>query len=253
MADITPRLVVLPVSPWSERVRWALDHHGIPYEVVVHVPVVGERRLRRLVGAGAGASRATAPALLLPGEVLRESWDIACYADRHGAATPLIPAHRAEEVRHYSDLADRTMAQGRLLVTAALLANPRALDETLPRDVPRWLRPWLRPFTRAGARWFARKYALGLDEAAPLATLRATLVSLRQRLAESSPYLLGTFTYADIVMSGLLQAVAPVSDEYIRLGPATRAVWSQPTLAAEFTDLVAWRDALYTRHRRPPA
>lgn len=114
MADTTPRLVVLPISPWSERVRWAFDHHRIPYELIVHVPVVGERRLRRLIGAG--SSRATAPALLLPGEVLRESWDIVCYADRHGAATPLIPAQWVEQVRRYGDLADRTMAQGLSLI-----------------------------------------------------------------------------------------------------------------------------------------
>jgi glutathione S-transferase len=251
MADVTPRLVVLPISPWTERVRWALDHHGITYEVIVHVPVVGERRLRQLVGAGSG--RATAPALLLPGEVIRESWDIVAHADRHGAAAPLIPAQHADEIRRYCDLADRTMGQARALVAAALLDSPAALDETLPRDVPRWLRPWLRPLTRRGARWFARKYELGLDEAAPLAALRSALVSLRERLAKSSPYLLGSFTYADILMAGLLQAVAPVSNEYIRLGPATRAIWSRPALAADFTDLVAWRDALYARHRRPAA
>jgi glutathione S-transferase len=50
-------------------------------------------------------------------------------------------------------------------------------------------------------------------------------------------------------MAVLLQAVAPVADRYIRLGPATRQVWSQPELAAEFADLIAWRDTLYERHR----
>lgn len=35
----------------------------------------------------------------------------------------------------------------------------------------------------------------------------------------------------------------------IRLGPATRAVWTQPALAAEFADLLAWRDGLYAAHR----
>jgi glutathione S-transferase len=250
MSNTRPRLVVLPLSPWSERVRWALDHHGIGYELWVHMPFIGERRLRRLVGAG--ASRATVPVLLLPGEVLRESWDIACYADRHGNATRLIPADRSDEVRHYNDLADRTMVSARALVTAALLRSPAALDETLPREVPRWLRRWFRPIARNGTRWFARKYTLTLgDEAAPRAALRAALITLRERLKESSPHLLGAFSYADIVMAGLLQAVAPVHDQYIRLGSATRAVWSQPALAEEFSDLIRWRDALYESHRRP--
>lgn len=249
MANGTPRLVVLPISPWSERARWALDHHGIRYELLVHVPFMGERRLRRLVGAG--PTRATVPALLLPDQVLRESWEIVEYADRHGAASALIPTGRVEEVRQYNDLADRTMAAGRVLVTSALLASPAAQEESLPRAIPRWIRRGLRPLARHGTRWFARKYQLQLaDGAAPTAALRATLLTLRQRLAQSSPHLLGEFSYADIVMASLLQGIAPVSDEYIRLGPAMRAVWTQPALAAEFSDLVAWRDELYARQRR---
>ena len=51
-------------------------------------------------------------------------------------------------------------------------------------------------------------------------------------------------------MASVLQGVAPVSGQYIRLGPATRGVWTQPALAAEFSDLIAWRDELYARQRR---
>lgn len=252
MPDAIPRLVALPISPFSERARWALDHHGIRYELVVHTPVLGERRLRRLTGAG--STRATAPALLLPGEVLRESWDIVHYADRHGNGAPLIPAARMQAIRAYADLADRTMEMARALVTQALLASPAALDETLPRAVPPWLRRWLRPFVRRGTRGFARKYALDLaSDAAPRAALRAALTTLRERLAQSAPYLVGSFSLADIAMAGLLQGVAPVADRYIRMGPATRAIWAQPALAAEFSDLVEWRDALYERHRQAGA
>jgi glutathione S-transferase len=54
-------------------------------------------------------------------------------------------------------------------------------------------------------------------------------------------------------MASALQGVSAVADDYIPLGPATRAVWTQPELAAEFSDLVAWRDRLYERHRRQGA
>src|SRR5580658_7746154 len=40
------KLVSLHVSPWSERAKWALDHHRLAYTVVEHVPIAGERRLR---------------------------------------------------------------------------------------------------------------------------------------------------------------------------------------------------------------
>jgi glutathione S-transferase len=254
MADSTVRLVMLPISPFSERARWALDHHRIDYESIVHVPFIGERRLRRLVGTR--QARVTAPALLLPDRVLTQSWDIAEYADAHGHSSRLLPADRMSDVQHYNDLADRTMEAGRALVTRALLASPAALEETLPPGVPRFLRPWLRPLSRYGARWFARKYELRLDEpAASIAAVRAALEILRAGLAQSPRYLLGSLSYADIVMAVSLQAVAPVPDRYIRLGPATRQVWSQPELAAEFADLITWRDALYERHRakRQPA
>jgi glutathione S-transferase len=52
------------------------------------------------------------------------------------------------------------------------------------------------------------------------------------------------------VVSGVLQAVVPVAHEFIRLGPASREAWTNPRLAADYADLVAWRDRLYARHRR---
>ena len=61
------RLFVLAVSPWSERAKWALDHHRIAYETIQHAPFLGERRLRRLVGTG--KERATVPVLITGGQV----------------------------------------------------------------------------------------------------------------------------------------------------------------------------------------
>jgi glutathione S-transferase len=60
----------------------------------------------------------------------------------------------------------------------------------------------------------------------------------------------GAFSFADIAMATALQLTVPVADGYVALGPATRAAWADDALAAEFADLVAWRDALYARHRR---
>src|SRR5689334_2779086 len=75
----TPTLVSLSYSPFSERARWALDHHRIGYQVVNHVPVLGELRLRRLAKGKQG--RVTAPVLIANGAALCDSWDIARYAD----------------------------------------------------------------------------------------------------------------------------------------------------------------------------
>lgn len=249
MSPAPVRLFALHVSPWSERARWALEHHRIVHERVHHAPFLGERRLRQVVGPG--KKRATVPVLIAGDEVLTESWDIALYADRVGEGSALIPAGREAEVREWNDLADRTMAAGRPLITRSLLASPDALDEALPPNVPRWARPLLRPVGRYGMRWFARKYGLDLeDTAAPIAVMRAAFERARQALSKETPYLLGSFSYADIVMATCLQGVSPVADRYLRLGPATRKAWTHEELASEIPDLVAWRDKLYEMHRK---
>jgi glutathione S-transferase len=241
------RLVVLPVSPWSERASWALDHHGLDYRKVEHIPFLGERRLRRLVGAR--TSRATVPVLLAGGEVLSDSWDIAVYADREGSGSPLIPAADAEEIRRWYELCERTMAAARALTVGRMLVSEGALEESLPPAVPRLIRRALRPVTRYGMVWFARKYALDLEETErPRQLQREALDALRAALAATG-YVRGSFSYADIIAATLLQAVVPVAHRYIRLGRATREVWTQADLAADYADLIRWRDELYERHR----
>src|SRR5262245_4562805 len=126
----TPTLISTWFSPWSERVRWALDHHGLSVRRVEHAPFIGERRLRRLAGNPPG--RVTVPMLVDGSAVLRESWDIAKWADARGTAAKLIPAEREDEVRRWAGIADETSDAGRGLVTAALTNSPGALDESLP-------------------------------------------------------------------------------------------------------------------------
>jgi glutathione S-transferase len=242
------RLIALSYSPYSERARWALDHHHIPYRELRHEPVIGELGLRRVVGPRKG--RYTVPVLLTGDEILSDSWDIVRYAERVGGSTPLIGEARQEEVRAFNERVDRAMEAGRALFTQRLLSSGPARDETLPRRIPRPLRAVLRPMTWLGTRWFAHKYALGAyDPVRALEELRRLLDSMRAKLG-ASDYLLGSFSYADILGAAALQSVVPVADEYIRLGPASRRVWTDPVLASDYADLVAWRDRLYARHRR---
>lgn len=245
------RLVVLPVSPYSERARWALDHHRLAYQAVTHVPFLGERRLRKLVGPD--QPKATVPVLLTGEATLTDSWDIAGFADRTGSGAKLIPADREAEIRDWNRRANDAMASARGMVVAGMMGSPAALDESQPPAMPRLLRPLVRPVARGAMRWFARKHGVDpADQAGPRAAMSALLVELRRALG-GRPYLTGSFSYADIVMASCLQGISAVADQYIPLGPATRAVWTQPEMAAEFSDLVTWRDRLYAQHRRPGA
>lgn len=247
MAEV-PKLVVLHVSPWSERVRWALDHHGIAYRLVQHAPFLGERKLRKLVGKTDG--QVTVPVLVDDGRVISQSWDIVVYADEKGDATTLIPSDKEAAIREWTRDVDNASSHGRALVMREMLASPGALDESHPPQVPTLIRPLLRPVTRYGSRWFARKYGLDLEAVAEHEQAVRDVLGKLRNAVKDGPYLLGGFTYADIVAATLLQGIAPVGDEYIRLGPATRAVWTRPEIAREFVDLIRWRDDLYREHRR---
>jgi glutathione S-transferase len=241
-------LVALSYSPWSERARWSLDHHGLDYRRIDHAPFLGELRLRRIVGKR--SARPTVPVLMAEGRVLTDSWDIALYADRAGDGQALIPPEHAAGIRECYELAERAMAQGRTLVVAGLLASDRALDETLPVPAPPWLRPLLRPITRYGTRWFGRKYELDLEAlAGAREAVGVALNGFRKRLA-GHPYLFERFGFADIVLCSLLQGIEPVADGFLPLGPGQREVWTQPELAREFEDLVGYRDRVYADHRR---
>lgn len=144
------------------------------------------------------------------------------------------------------------MPHARAQIVVRMQASPEALDETLPGSAPRWVRRLARPLGRQVMRWFGRKYAIpGADAAAHQAKIREGLMAVRAAISGESSYLLGSFSYADIIVATMLQAVRPVDDAYLRLRPATREVWTSAELAAEFADLIAWRDALYRRHRRP--
>ena len=243
-------LVHLPVSPWSERARWALDHHRIAYRSVEHVPILGELKLRRLLGHP--PRRVTVPVLQVGDELLSDSWDIARYADRVGSAAPLIPPGHEASVRHWHDLAERAMSAARPLTLQRLLQSHDALREALPAPIPGWARSLLWPVAAWVTRRFAQKYSLDLHEtAAPRASVQAALTELRAALG-GGDHLLPAFSYADIVMATLLQGVVPVADRYVPLGPATRAAWTQTELAQSNADLVAWRDRLYERHRPAP-
>ena len=60
--------------------------------------------------------------------------------------------------------------------------------------------------------------------------------------------ILGSFSFADIAAAQVLGFVSPPSFG-LKLGKASARGFTDPELAAEYADLVAWRDALYEAHR----
>jgi len=241
----TARLLGLHHSPWTERARWALDHHRIPYDFEEYAPVIGEIRLRFALRAFGG--KVTVPVFFASDIVLRDSLEIVRHADATGASSPLVPSELEADVLAWNARAETAFQAGRSMYVRALLDDPDALAELAPRAIPGPLRGVA---ARAGTALFKRKHRLlgrsvEHDEAGMVTALDALRAALR------GDYVLGRFSLADIAMAISLQHVSPVSDEYIQLTPPARSCSTQARLADRYADVVAWRDALYARHRRP--
>jgi glutathione S-transferase len=241
-------LIALPYSPWSEKARWALDHHRVNYHETEHIPLLGgpllRWRLRRPTG------RVTVPAILFDGGRLTDSFAIARWADAVGHGEPLIPPEMADAIAAWNERSETVLDAGRALLVGRVPDHREALIEALPSAFPRPLRPKLVPIAAAGMGFLEWKYSMRKHTiGANLNRIRVELRALRDVLAGTQSYVLGRFTYADIVMAAAMQVFKPVANGWLRIGPETRDVWTEPELAEEFGDLVAWRDWVYERHR----
>lgn len=240
----------LSYSPWTQKARWALEHHRISFRYVEHMPMLGEARLRWKLQRPTG--RVTVPILVTRHGTLMDSLVIAEFAERVGKGTPLFPEGKRSEIGAWNDASERALAAGRGLVVARTARSEGAKAEALPSFVPGLLRPAMTGLASAGIAFFRWKYGLdGAGEDQRRAAIADELRGLRGALG-GRPYLLDGFSYADITMSMVLQLVRPASDEHWKLRPATREVWRDPALESEFGDLAEWRDGLFAKHRQLP-
>lgn len=241
-------LVALSYSPWSEKARWALDHHQVPYEEEHYLPMIGEPGLRLRLKKPFG--RVTVPVFFDGSRAITDSLEIARYAERSGEGSKLFPAQQLGAIERWNDRSEEALQAGRGLVVARTAVSPPAKREALPPFIPEAVRPLLGGVADLGVRFFLLKYQPSQDERAAEAVIAGVLEELREAL-KGRTYLVGdAFSFADIAMCAVLQIVRPVDDRYLRIGEATRVCWTTPSLAVRFPDLLKWRDELYARHRR---
>lgn len=242
------RLVALDYSPWSEKARWALDHHHVPYVFEPYLPMLGEPILRLRAGRLGGP--VSVPVLIDGDGAIFDSFAIARHAERNGSGSPLFPTAHLAEITRWNDRSDEALAAGRINVVTNVAGSRAAQEEALPPFIPAALRPALTGMAQLGVRFLAAKYSISRDVAAAEAKVAAALDELRASLDGRAYLLEGELSYADLAAAVILQMVRPVRDAYIHLGPATRACWTMPAIAERYPDLLEWRDQLYDKHRR---
>ena len=243
-------LTALPYSPWSEKARWALDHHRLEYREEEHLPVLGDIKLRVRLRKPRG--RVTVPVLYDGRTYLSDSFDIAQYADKLGGGPRLFPDDKLAEIVAWNQRSEAAMAAGRALLMLASANNKDVALAALPPGVPPALKPLLLPVAKKGIELFIAKYRMRDGEGSHKDVLLRELDALKSELS-GKRYLLGdTFSYADIVMAVAVQIVSPVDERYMKKLPGADAV-DNSELARRYPSLIEWRDELYEKHRRPAA
>jgi glutathione S-transferase len=235
-------------SPWTEKARWALDHHGIAYRYDEFTPLMSELWLR--IRAKRPSGTISVPYLLDDDDgrgSMGDSFAIARAADRIGRGTPLVPEERLDEILGWNARSERLMRAGRARILAKTEESREVQIESLPPQLPRAVRGVLAPTVRFGTAWLRRKYAVReiSDE-----ELEVDLAPIRAAIAgDASRPLLGAFSLADIAIATALQAVRPHVTEPPGLLPAQREAWARPELASRWEDVLVWRDAMLERRR----
>lgn len=246
----------IPYSPWTVKALFCLDHHGLGYRFVEHVPILGELRLRRLTKR----SDATVPLLVDGTTVVMGSEKIAEHVDRLASQrdgfVSLFPEGKGDDIRAWNAKSETVLSVGRGLLLEALRKSPAGLEESLPPFIPGPVRPAFRFVARSALSFIARKHRIVSDPSRLERDVTPILRDLDQRVGHSGegalPYLLGTFTFADVAIACSLGAILPTDLEpfVAKLGPAAKAAWHREEVALAFPRVLAWRDRLYAVHRK---
>jgi glutathione S-transferase len=122
-------------SPWTEKACWALDHHGVAYAFHQYQPLLEEPWLRWKTRNFTG--RASVPALVDGREIVRESLQIARYAERAAGAAALFPHGRDTEIERWNDTSDAALRAARALFFTRLLRDDVAQLDNLPPFIAR--------------------------------------------------------------------------------------------------------------------
>lgn len=237
----------LSYSPWSEKARWALEHHRIAHRAIEHLPMLGEPILR--IAARRPLENVSVPMLLDGPLVLRDSFAIASHAERIGQGARLFPEGLAEDVRAWNESSEILLSALRVRLLARMYADDPSLLESVPRPL-RFLGPVSVALARSAVGFIKAKYGLRTSPAEAEARASEVLVSLDRALEGGSrDYLLGRFSFADIAMAAALYFVEPGPEARISVGPRTREMFRESELSRTYLGLVRWRDRLYGRHR----
>ena len=114
------KLITMYLSPWSERVRWALKFKGVAYEKENYDPGVDEEKIKKLTGQD------MVPVLLTDGKVIPDSTAILEWLEDTRPEPALLPRSEKDraQVSLWEELAIGVLGpQARTLIIGRLLRS----------------------------------------------------------------------------------------------------------------------------------
>ena len=253
-ADGEALLVVIPVSHFCEKARWALERLGVPHRVEAHPPGFHVPAVKAL---GVETSTST-PVLRLPdGRVLADSRLIVRHCDtlaEQAGVERLFPPGLAAKVDSLCAQLDATLGgDARVVVYASALGSSEmrrsaAAPPVSPGERFAWTWTGVSFLMTQGL----MRYGMGINQASgakALDRIRATFDEMGALLSDGRPYLLGdaftaanlTFVALSLPVLGIPYGAMPHGQRPFELGPKPAQL---AATEAELRDTAAGRFAL---------
>jgi glutathione S-transferase len=256
MSDSRPLLWHLPVSHYSEKVRWALDHKRIPHRR--RAAIVPGTHMAAAMWLTRDPANFTFPVLELDGETIADSTAIVAALEERFPEGPLYPTDPEQRRRalELEDFFDEELGPYIRQLAFHELGNDRERFETVVRrTVPG-------PLGRnsAGAVAYARVFT-GLrfaarSDAAAEASRRKVLAAL-DRLEEelgSNDYLVGdSLSVADVTAAALFYPLVLPDDGPLPADEPAPQGLERFRAPLKGRRGFKWVEETFRRHRRPAA
>ncbi|MEY4767280.1 MAG: hypothetical protein RI907_3953 [Pseudomonadota bacterium] len=241
-------LYTFAMSHYSEKIRWLMDHEGIPYKEVCMTPVFHMLPALRMGRRG----QTTLPILQTPDRAVQDSPRIVDWlSQQHGPLRALPEAH-AREIR---EIETRFNAMGKDVARFLYDQIFGHADDMVIRLWIEYATPAQARFIRAAypvIRWgFRRKLKIhGAHIARAEQRIEAALDWLDDRLLEGRPFLVGNqLTVADITAAALLAPLACPAEHPVYGVPAFKAQTQAALARWEGRRALAWVRHVYALDR----
>lgn len=261
------QLVHLPVSPWSERIRFLFDQldDRFQYELIQYEPPITQLWLRYKMGklSTIFTESITVPILFLPdGSYINDSFEIYEYVCKQYPGPNLgkinvdvFKKEHIDKVIRIKSLVDKVLEAGRIRGAVAMLNSNELLSSLSPGPF-KYLGSIGRAITASFLKSFRDKYMTDeyLDHDENLEIMKRCLFELRKELKSNEGFNYAIpelgFTYADILAATACFGITPTQDVF-ELQPVLANLIIEKELVEMFPDLLAYRAKLYELHRNP--